>query len=314
MKRFKKLSEGNKMFLNVMGVFIFFAGVFIVFDDFDRSRSSHFNLLDESNDWHLLYFALVMVVALGVLLYHYSQRMDQRIDREQVEKENRIRRELTQNISHELKTPVAGIKAYCETILDNPDIDKETTYRFIGRAHEQAERLSNLLTDISIINRMDYASTLFEKERVNVAEVVAEVIQDVAVRAHQNEIIINNCLPQSIVVQGNYPLLRSVFTNLINNAIKYAGKGSTVELSVEKSSDAWNFTVSDNGPGVDPIHLSRIFERFYRVDKGRSRALGGTGLGLSIVKNAILWHGGNIIAMPTNPDGSGLTFKFDIRK
>jgi signal transduction histidine kinase len=122
--------------------------------------------------------------------------------------------------------------------------------------------------------------------------------------------VFKNYLPQDICIQGNWQLLYSIFRNLTDNAINYAGANTTIELSAEQEGSGWHFTFSDNGAGIPENHLPRIFERFYRIDKSRSRAIGGTGLGLSIVKNAVLLHGGSITAQ-NNPQG-GLCFNFTI--
>ena len=123
---------------------------------------------------------------------------------------------------------------------------------------------------------------------------------------------LRNYLPQDIIVQGNYSLLYSIFRNLMDNAINYAGQGTTIEISAQQRPDYWRFTFRDNGIGIPAEHLPRIFERFYRIDKGRSRDMGGTGLGLSIVKNAVVLHGGNITV--STPETGGLIFEFSIQK
>ena len=297
------------MFASVMTIFIAFAAVFILFDDFDRA---HFAPFSESGDWHLLIFSLVVMIGLGIVLYRYAHRMDERISREQAEKETQMRRELIQNISHELKTPVASIQGYCETLLEHPDIDPEQSRQFISRTHQQAMRLSSLLQDLSMLNRMDYAAHMFTRERVNVSKMVAEMIREIQHLASGRNVTLSNCLPENIILHGDEGLLYSIFRNLMDNAINYAGEGTIVEISADEESKVWRFTVSDNGQGIASEHLPRIFERFYRIDKGRSRSLGGTGLGLSIVKNAVQLHGGTIIASATVPHG--LTFTFTLLK
>ena len=122
----------------------------------------------------------------------------------------------------------------------------------------------------------------------------------------------DNRLPATLVVQGNPSMIYSIFRNLTDNAISYAGEGTTITLTAREDMDRWHFTFSDNGVGVPYEHLGRLFERFYRVDKGRSRKLGGTGLGLAIVKNAVILHGGTISAA-NNIEG-GLRFEFTIKK
>ena len=297
------------MFLSVMAFFIAYAVIFILFDDYDRAFLQTF---DNKSDLHLVVFSVVAMVGLAWVLHRYARRMDERISREQAESENKMRRELTHNIAHELKTPVASILGYTETILDNPDITDETRDLFIQRTHAQAERLTSLLQDISTLNRMDYASNMIAMGHVDVAEIVAEIEQEVSISLDRKEMEFHNCLPQSIVVRGNSSLLYSVFRNLFDNAINYAGNGTTIELTAQNKEDSWGFTFSDNGQGIADEHLSRIFERFYRIDKGRSRQLGGTGLGLSIVKNAVVLHGGTITAR--RGENGGLYFDFTLRK
>lgn len=297
------------MWVSVMVVFAFYAVIFLLFEDYDRRYSEPFG---EVSDWHLLMFSLAVMLLLGWLLYRYAHRMDERITREQMAKENEMRRQLTQNIAHELKTPVASILGYTDTILDNPDITDETKMQFVRRANAQAQRLTALLQDISTLNRMDYAPSLLTMERIDISALVADIVEETAQTMESKHMQMNNCLPEDVCIQGNWSLVYSIFRNLIDNAMNYAGEGTTVEVSAEDQGTEWTFTFRDNGAGVPAEHLPRLFERFYRADKGRSRDMGGTGLGLAIVKNAILLHGGqvNVAASP----GGGLQFDFTLRK
>lgn len=228
------------------------------------------------------------------------------------QEQDKLKRQLTQNIAHELKTPVASIQGYLETILDNPHIDEETKKQFLKHSYAQSQRLSSLLQDISTLNRMDDAPEIKENVEVNISEMVEDISKETALQLekHHMSFIIN--LPENIIVHGNKSLLYSVFRNLTDNAIAYAGYGTTITLDAVEKNKEWSFAFYDNGIGVANEHLSRIFERFYRVDKGRSRKLGGTGLGLAIVKNAVMIHGGTIQAknLPTG----GLRFDFNIKK
>ena len=303
------MSEGHKMWLSVMAVFLLYAIVFILFEDYDRKFIMPFN---EVSDWHLLLFSLIVMSGLGFLLYRYAKRMDERISREQAEKENRMRRELTQNIAHELKTPVASILGYTETIMQSHDIAEEVKNQFITRTNEQAQRLTTLLHDISTLNRMDYARDMIPMERVDVSVLIADIIEETSFAMESRQMTIKNYLPQNIIIHGSNSLLYSIFRNLIDKRIYYAGNGTTIEINATQQSDSWRFTFKDNGIGIPSEHLPRIFERFYRIDKGRSRDMGGTGLGLSIVKNAVLLHGGNIEI--STPETGGLMFEFTLKK
>ena len=228
------------------------------------------------------------------------------------QEQDKLKRQLTQNIAHELKTPVASIQGYLETILDNPHIDEETKKQFLKHSYAQSQRLTSLLQDISTLNRMDDAPEIKENVEVNISQMVEDISKETALQLekHHMSFIIN--LPENIIVHGNKSLLYSVFRNLTDNAIAYAGNGTTITLDAVEKNKEWSFAFYDNGIGVANEHLSRIFERFYRVDKGRSRKLGGTGLGLAIVKNAVMIHGGTIQAknLPTG----GLRFDFNIKK
>lgn len=228
------------------------------------------------------------------------------------EEQNVLKRQLTQNIAHELKTPVASIQGYLETVLENPNINETTKQQFLERCYAQSQRLTSLLHDISTLNRLDDAPEMVDFEAVNINAMVANIIKDTTLQMSERKMTFDNRLPQGVVVRGNQSLVYSVFRNLTDNAIAYAGEGTTITLSASIKGGFWSFTFSDNGVGVPYEHLPRLFERFYRVDKGRSRKMGGTGLGLAIVKNSILLHGGTI-TVDNNLTG-GLRFDFTLRK
>lgn len=229
------------------------------------------------------------------------------------EHENELKRHLTQNISHELKTPVSSILGYMESILQNPEMDAERQKFFIERSFQQAQRLSALLQDISMLNKMDETKRLFEKESCNISEVINDVLNDVHLEIEQKQFVIQRNLPSEIYIHGNRSLLYSIFRNLLDNALAYAGENISIEINCYREDDQFfYFSFSDNGVGISEEHLNRIFERFYRVDKGRSRKAGGTGLGLAIVKNAVVYHKGSISAKSVT--GGGLSFIFTIRK
>ena len=231
----------------------------------------------------------------------------------QEEEQARLKRQLTQNIAHELKTPVSSIQGYLETILSNPNIPKETIKTFLERSYAQSNRLTTLLRDISVLTRMDEAPEMMEREAVNLSLVVENIINEVNLGLDEKHIKVINLMPQALMINGNHSLLYSIFRNLMDNAIAYAGTNIQITINCFREDDTfYYFSFSDSGVGVEEEHLTRLFERFYRVDKGRSRKLGGTGLGLAIVKNAVLFHGGTIFAK--NAPNGGLEFVFTLQK
>lgn len=228
---------------------------------------------------------------------------------EQLEKE-RIKKQLTNNINHELKTPVASIRLCIETMLAHPQLSHEKREQFLTQCLSNAERLQRLLTDVSLITRMDDGSTSIIKEDVDLSAIIEGVVEEHLMLADSRGIAIENDVVLPLHMSGNPSLLEAVFNNLLDNAIAYSG-GTVVKIELEHADDKKIvLSVSDNGSGVPDVHLPRIFERFYRIDKGRSRALGGTGLGLSIVKNAVLIHGGSISV--ENQSTGGLRFKITL--
>ena len=231
----------------------------------------------------------------------------------QEEEQARLKRQLTQNIAHELKTPVSSIQGYLETIISNPNIPQENVRVFLERSYAQSNRLTFLLRDISVLTRMDEAPELVEKEKVNLSKIVENILNEVALGLEEKHITVLNKLPSEVILTGSSSLLYSIFRNLTDNAIAYAGNDIQITINCFREDEKfYYFSFSDTGVGVPEEHLNRLFERFYRVDKGRSRKLGGTGLGLAIVKNAVLFHGGTIFAK--NMPKGGLEFVFTLKK
>ncbi len=231
----------------------------------------------------------------------------------QEEEQINLKRQLTQNIAHELKTPVSSIQGYLETIVSNENIPREKINVFLERCYAQSNRLSRLLRDISVLTRMDEAANMIDMERVDISLLVGNIINEVALELDEKHITVVNSLKKSIQIKGNYSLIYSIFRNLMDNAIAYAGTNIQININCFREDEGfYYFSFADTGVGVSPEHLNRLFERFYRVDKGRSRKLGGTGLGLAIVKNAVIIHGGSISAK--NNQGGGLEFVFTLAK
>ena len=229
------------------------------------------------------------------------------------EEESRMKRQLTQNVSHELKTPVSSIQGYLETILSNPDLSPDKRQFFLERCYSQSTRLTGLLRDISVLNRLDEASEMFDLTEVNITKLIAEIQKECSQDMEEKHITSEIILPGDPTVFGNNSLLYSIFRNLYDNAIAYAGENIRITVNCYKEDPKYYyFSFSDNGVGIPEEHINRIFERFYRVDKGRIRKIGGTGLGLSIVKNGVNFHKGQISAKSS--PGKGVTFFFTLKK
>ena len=310
-----------------------------------------------------IYFAGVLTLLLGIVLYYITHRISRHIGylrefamkaeegeeldhelerrlpddelgdishtiimlywklRHSEEDKVRIKRQLTQNAAHELKTPAASIHGYLESVLDHPDMPEDKKKHFLERCYAQSERMSKLLLDMSALTKLDEMDDNKSKSRreyrpVNVLQVLQSVIDDTSLQLQDKGITPSLQVPQHVEVLGDQSLIYSIFRNLFDNAIAYATGASRLAIVCNEIDTEgrhfYEFLVSDNGPGVEPQHLDHLFERFYRVDKGRSRKLGGTGLGLAIVKNAVAAHGGTATALST--PGGGLTIRFTLAR
>lgn len=224
---------------------------------------------------------------------------------EQKEKE-RIKKQLTNNINHELKTPVASIRVCLETLLRHEDIAPEKRREFLSRSLADTDRLTQLLNDVATLTRIEDGASSIARTKLDLSSIIEDIAARTELRAEAKGMAIENLIDRRIYVEGNRMLLESVFRNLLDNAISYSG-GTKVSLRIaDYEPDSATIEVADDGCGLPEEHLPRIFERFYRIDKGRSRAAGGTGLGLAIVKNSVIFHGGSISA--GNAPGGGAVF------
>lgn len=229
------------------------------------------------------------------------------------EQEKAIKQQLTSNIAHELRTPVSSIAAYLETIIDTKDIEEDKRNHFIGKAYNQAKRLAELINDISVLNKIEEHGVSIDSSRINISEIVRDITENLKPVFAEKNISQTVIVPPEVTLIGNHSLIYSIFQNLFENTTKHAGENISVKLhNYFEDENFYYFTYSDTGTGIPEKHIDRIFERFYRVDKGRSRKSGGTGLGLAIVKNAVLFHKGEITAK--NREGGGLEFYFHLKK
>ena len=234
-------------------------------------------------------------------------------DISKLEKNKLIKQQMTSNIAHELKTPVTSIQGYLETILDDPDIEPEKKNYFIQKANAQVNRLTDLINDIVILNKIEEASENFAFENINLTEIINEIKDEYQIALNKKKMSLDIHTENKAQLKGNRPLFLSIFRNLIENSINYAGENTKISVNMyNEDNQYYYFSFSDNGVGIPDEHLPRIFERFYRIDSGRSRKLGGTGLGLAIVKNAVILHKGEISVR--NKQNGGVEFLFSLPK
>lgn len=226
---------------------------------------------------------------------------------------NSIRRNFFTNVSHELKTPLAVIRGVLETMLDDPDMPKTNQTSFIAKAFAQSERLSHLVGDLLTLSRLEDLDDIQDREPLSLRGLLRECVNNLNNRAEQKHITLELKLPEdNCNVHGDRELLQQAIDNLLSNAINYSPDESTVTAILETGTTEYIIQIVDNGPGIPPHALERIFERFFRVDKARSRQVGGTGLGLSIAKHAVALHGGSISVQSEVSKGSTFIIKLPL--
>jgi two-component system phosphate regulon sensor histidine kinase PhoR len=220
-----------------------------------------------------------------------------------------IRQEFVANVSHELRTPLSLIKGFAETLLDGAKDDPELSTRFLQKIDKHSDRLLFLIEDLLTISRLESGQIALNLQPVDLRELAQRVCDDLAVRAAEQNARLENQIPAHVTAWADADRLQQVFFNLAENAIKYGKMDGCVTIGVgETLGDKIEITVADNGPGIPPEARARIFERFYRLDRARSRETGGTGLGLSIVKHIVQAHGGEVWAKSDLQKGAAFSF------
>jgi two-component system phosphate regulon sensor histidine kinase PhoR len=220
----------------------------------------------------------------------------------------KIRRDFVANVSHELKTPITSIKGFVETLLHEQLEDKDNSLRFLGIILRQVNRLDAIIGDLLMLSRLERGS---EEQTIglqceSLAEVLRAAVEMCEKKAADKSMRLDVECPADLQADINAPLLEQAVTNLIDNAIKYSEASAAVRIAASHQGNEVVIRVQDQGCGIEAVHLPRLFERFYRVDRARSRELGGTGLGLAIVKHIVAAHRGSIRVESTV--GRGSTF------
>lgn len=261
-------------------------------------------------NWLVISLLTILFAMLTMLVIGIVQWNGRKMSIEEKGRAKALKHEMTGNISHELKTPVSSVRGYLETIINNPDLDEDRKQLFIERSYLQTIRLSDLIRDIALITKMEEQPEQFKKDVVDVNQLVDLVFDEFSDDFKALDMSSENKVPKDLLVVGNYSLLYALFRNLVENSVRYAGKGSAVAVQCNLKQKHVYFTYYDTGKGVANNELEKIFERFYRVQDEKSFKAEGSGLGLSIVRNAVDFHGGAIRA--SIHQGGGLQLDFDI--
>lgn len=260
-------------------------------------------------DWLvLLCIALLFAASLPLFLL-ISKRFNAEADL----KLQKQKKHMTNNIAHELRTPVTSIRGYLETLRNNPGLPEEKSVSFIDKAYRQTLRLSEMIRDISLITKIEEAPQTLGCEYLGLRRISEEVVEEFASELGKRGMKVENCIPEGLSIKANESLVYAIYRNLLENSIRYAGEGSCVRMGGAASADGFvHLYFEDDGCGVDSRHLERIFERFYRIFDTKGGQAEGSGLGLSIVRNAVAFHGGSISASAVKPHG--LRFDFSLRQ
>jgi two-component system phosphate regulon sensor histidine kinase PhoR len=220
----------------------------------------------------------------------------------------RLRRELTANVSHELRTPLTSIKGFAETLLDGAMKDEETCRRFLTIIDSEADRLVKLVDDLLDLSHLESKRATLELKPVDLTELVSQTVDKLRPLAEGAGLVLHQVVPGHFEIAADPDRLEQVLTNLIDNAIKYTPPGGQVEVRIQPTDGEVEVSVADTGRGIRAEDLPHVFERFYRVDRSRTRGSGGTGLGLAIAKHIVEAHGGRISVHSRLDEGTTFTF------
>jgi two-component system phosphate regulon sensor histidine kinase PhoR len=236
---------------------------------------------------------------------------DRQKELEHLQKLENYRKEFLGNVSHELKTPIFNIQGYVATLIDGGIYDSKINIEYLKRADKSVDRMINIIDDLETISQLETGTLSLDLERFNIVEMINDICKQIEIQAQKKNITLKVISQKDIVkVFADRFRIRQVFSNLLSNSIKYGKQNGETSITINSDKEKVTITISDNGIGIEEKHLPRIFERFYRVDKGRSREQGGTGLGLSIVKHIIEAHNQTITV--GSKENQGTTFVFTL--
>ena len=231
---------------------------------------------------------------------------------QQLQRLENYRRDYIGNVAHELKTPIFSIQGYIETVLDDPDLDRNTLESFLGKANKNADRLGQIVMDLDTITKYESGFLVLDQQPFDLLALVNEVVESLELQAKEKHITLQVFAPAGeYQVMGDRGRLSQVLTNLGYNSIRYGNESGNTRFRLSSTGTKVIVEVADNGIGIPQEHLGRVFERFFRVDKHRNRATGGSGLGLSICKHVVEAHGETISVIST--EGAGSVFSFSVK-
>lgn len=248
---------------------------------------------------------------LAILINDMTDKL--KADIEQLKKLERVRSEFLGNVSHELRTPIFSLKGFLETLLEGAIDDPDVNMKFVEKAYQHANRLDSLLSDLIEISRIESGEMKMSFRYLDAVSLLRQVVHDSSDQAaNRNQKILLDAPDNEVLVLGDKDHLGLAVGNIVDNAMKYSPEEAVIVVRLSVHEKSATMSISDNGPGMEAEHLPRIFERFYRVDKDRSREAGGTGLGLAIVKHIVDAHGSKVVV--SSEVGKGTTVEFDLKR
>ena len=269
----------------------------------------------------LIFFFLIFLILVGVLEWMVYRRLKNitLLSQREIQKLKDIetyRREFLGEVSHELKTPIFAVQGFIDTLLEGAMEDDRVRDKFLKKAGKNADRLASLVQDLLIITQAESGQIKMDKEPFSLFELINEVVDSIDYKFTKKKRDINCVIEanghEEVQVSADRERIQQVLTNLVDNAIKYGDSQGTVHITLSIEEDQLRISIKDNGPGIEEEHLDKIFRRFYRIDKSRSREKGGTGLGLAICKHFLEAHESQIHVQSTVGEGTTFTFELPI--